>query len=197
MKRESGDQVSLPHAGHWLGPISKHTSQSTHSARRCRGTWIRGVVSWARDRMTPAGLRKASAIAVSADSRARARSPAARSDTPSARLANGVPSGVTGEARNAGRDEAASWTGLAALSGSARAGALDGAGEQPGALVAFLRRLVAERQADELLAPAVGIEGRAGRVLHARLDRQLGQAPGVGAGRQAHPEEEPALGPAD
>jgi hypothetical protein len=37
MKRDSGDHVSLPHAGHWLGPISKQTSQSTQRARRCSG----------------------------------------------------------------------------------------------------------------------------------------------------------------
>jgi hypothetical protein len=55
MKRERGDHVSLPHAGHSGGPISKHISQSTHSASRCSGMWRRGMVSWARDRMTSCG----------------------------------------------------------------------------------------------------------------------------------------------
>src|SRR5438094_425707 len=55
MKRDSGDHVVLPQAGHFSGPISKHTSQSRQRASRARGRCARAAtVSWARGRMAPA-----------------------------------------------------------------------------------------------------------------------------------------------
>src|SRR5205085_2908012 len=78
---------------------------------------------------------------------------------------------------------------------AARAG--DGLRDQPGALVALLRGLVAEREADVVLAPAlVREEGAARRELHARLHRELGELLLVGAARQLDPEKEAALGTA-
>src|SRR5262245_8679197 len=73
----------------------------------------------------------------------------------------------------------------------------DRAGDEPRALVALLGRLQAVGEADELVAAAVGEEGGAPSVLDARLHRELGQPLLVGAGGQADPQEEAALGLAD
>src|SRR5436853_5223595 len=81
--------------------------------------------------------------------------------------------------------------------GTLASGVEDRAGDQPGPLVALLRRLVAERQADEALAAAVREEERPRRVLRPRRHRQRLQPRGVGRGREPDPDEEPALGTAD
>src|SRR5262245_51020924 len=79
----------------------------------------------------------------------------------------------------------------------ALAGGENGLADQPGALVALLGRLVAEGQADVVLAAAVGVEGGAGRVLHARLHGVLRERLGIGPRGQPDPEEEAALRTAD
>src|SRR5213596_1193322 len=73
----------------------------------------------------------------------------------------------------------------------------DRARDEPSALVALLRWLVAEGQTDEALAAAVGEERRPRRVLSPRRDRQLLQSRRVGPGREPDPDEEPARGAAD
>src|SRR2546429_7463292 len=73
----------------------------------------------------------------------------------------------------------------------------DRARDEPSALVALLRRLVAEGPADEALAAAVGEERGPRRVLSPRRARQLLQSHRVGPGREPDPDEEPARGAAD
>src|SRR2546427_8434839 len=68
----------------------------------------------------------------------------------------------------------------------------DRARDEPSALVALLRWLVAEGQADEALAAAVREERGPRRVLSPRRDRQLLQSHRVGPGREPDPYEEPA-----
>src|SRR5204863_8122231 len=81
---------------------------------------------------------------------------------------------------------------------SGRARAQDRLADQPRAFVTLLRRLVAERETDVILAAAlVREERRPRRVLHARGDRELRELLEVRALRQLDPEEEAALGPAD
>src|SRR5438876_5868110 len=73
----------------------------------------------------------------------------------------------------------------------------DRARDEPSALVALLRRLVAEGQADEALAAAVGEERGPRRVLSPRRHRQLLQSRRVGPRREPDPDEEPARGATD
>src|SRR4051812_19122983 len=72
-----------------------------------------------------------------------------------------------------------------------RARGENGFADQPRALVVLLGRLVAEREADVLLATLVREERLARRELHARLDRELRELLLVRAGRQLDPEKEP------
>src|SRR5207249_7781809 len=72
----------------------------------------------------------------------------------------------------------------------------DRARDEPSALVALLRRLVAEGQADEALAAAVREERGPRRVLSPRRHRQLLEPHRVGPGREPDPDEEPARGAA-
>src|SRR2546422_7191303 len=60
-----------------------------------------------------------------------------------------------------------------------------------------LFRSVAEGEADEALAPAVGEERRPRRVLRPRRHRERFQPRGVGRRREPDPDEEAALGTAD
>src|SRR5437870_1051029 len=73
----------------------------------------------------------------------------------------------------------------------------DRARDEPSALVALLRWLVAEGQADEALAAAVGEERGPRRVLSPRRDRQLLQPRRVRPSREPDPDEEPARGATD
>src|SRR2546425_6446492 len=73
----------------------------------------------------------------------------------------------------------------------------DRARDEPGALVALLRRLVAKGQADEALTPAVGEECGAWRALRLRRHRERFQPRGVGSRPVPDPDEEPAPATAD
>src|SRR5437870_12557611 len=73
----------------------------------------------------------------------------------------------------------------------------DRARDEPSALVALLRWLVAEGEADEALAPAVGEERGPRRVLRLRRHRERFEPRGVGCRREPDPDEEPSLGTAD
>src|SRR2546430_17352381 len=73
----------------------------------------------------------------------------------------------------------------------------DRARDEPGALVALLRWLVAEGEADEALAPAVGEERGPRRVLRPRRHRQRFQPRGVGRRRGPRPAAEAAPGAGD
>src|SRR5437667_11215895 len=77
---------------------------------------------------------------------------------------------------------------------SVRAGPHNRLGEQPGALVTLVGRLVAEREADEVIAAAVGVEHGPRRVLNARLEGEIPKPPLARAARQPDPQEKPARG---
>src|SRR2546423_11235955 len=84
-----------------------------------------------------------------------------------------------------------------AAGASDRARAENRLADQPRALIALLRRLIAEREADVVLAALPRKERGTRRVLDARGHRELGELLEVRAVRKLDPEEEAAFGSGD